>query len=101
MKLPLSGLGLRSQGNARMTIRSTFLFLFTLILLTWTGTPSAQELNRLVAVRFKEQLSTRPGPRCADATVEAVQRDSGLGAWSPAVQMAATTCLIFPWVPIS
>src|ERR1035438_3684510 len=77
MKIPFSGLGLRSPGQEKMAMRSTFLFLLTLISLFWFATPSARA-QAVGGGQIQGSVNDTTGAAVAGATVEAVQQDSGL-----------------------
>jgi hypothetical protein len=77
MKIPLSGLGLRSPGQEKMAMRFTFLFLFTLIFLLWSAAPEARA-QAVGGGQIQGTVTDTTGAAVPGATVEAVQQESGL-----------------------
>src|ERR1017187_1842993 len=96
MKIPLSGLGLRSPGQEKMAMRSTFLFLLTLIFLSLSGTPSARAQS-VGGGQIQGLVTDVTGAAVPGADVEALQTSSGLRR---AVTSGADGGYIFPNLPV-
>jgi hypothetical protein len=96
MKIPLSGLGLRSPGQEKMAMRFTFLFLFTLISLSWTCTPGARA-QAVGGGQIQGLVTDVTGAAVPGAAVEALQTASGLRR---EVTSGADGGYIFPNLPV-
>jgi hypothetical protein len=96
MKIPHSGLGLRSPGQKKMAMRSTFLSLLTLISLFWSAAPSARAQS-VGGGQIQGLVTDVTGAAVPGAAVEALQTSSGLRR---AVTSGADGGFIFPNLPV-